>query len=62
MYNSFLKKPKNLRGVKDMDNVTITKQEYDRLQRRDAKLSALEATSVDNWEGYSVAMDMLEEE
>ena len=45
-----------------MDNVTITKQEYDRLQRRDAKLSALEATSVDNWEGYSVAMGMLEEE
>jgi hypothetical protein len=42
--------------------VTITKSEYDRLSRDSELLSCLEATGVDNWEGYGIAKDMMEEE
>ena len=35
------------------DNVEITKSEYNRMQREIAKLNALEAGGVDNWEWYS---------
>ena len=41
--------------------ITITEEEYDKLQERDSFLSALEATGVDGWEGYGIAKDMLEE-
>lgn len=37
-------------------NVTISREEYDRLCDRDAKLSALEAGGVDNWEWYSESL------
>lgn len=37
-------------------NVMIDRKELARLQRRDHKLSLLEAGGVDNWEGYSEAL------
>lgn len=36
--------------------VTIDEAEHERLKRADAKLDALEAGGVDNWEGYSEAL------
>jgi len=41
------------------DDVTITKKEYDGLLLDSDKLSALEAGGVDNWEGYSEAVENL---
>jgi hypothetical protein len=32
--------------------ITISREEYQRLRDRDRKLSQLEADGVDNWEGY----------
>ena len=40
-----------------MDEVTITREEYDSLMQDSATLRALEAAGVDNWEGYSFAME-----
>lgn len=37
----------------------ISQEEFDRLSKADATLSALEAAGVDNWEGYSEAMQSL---
>lgn len=45
-----------------MSEVTISRDEYDRLQRAERKLSALEAGGVDNWDGYDWAMEALEAE
>lgn len=44
------------------ETVTITKREYDRLVRAREKLGCLEACGVDNWDGYSDAMEMYNEE
>lgn len=45
-----------------MDNtITITLAEYERLTYDSEKLDCLEACGVDNWAGYSDAMDMMEE-
>lgn len=44
-----------------MDIITISKEQYDYLIERDAKLSALENHGVDNWSGYSDAMTELDE-
>lgn len=41
--------------------VLIPKSEYKKLLDRDAWLSALEAAGVDNWDGFDVAKDILEE-
>lgn len=41
------------------ETVTISKKEYQRLLRSDAKLEYLEAFGVDNWNGYSDAMQDL---
>jgi hypothetical protein len=46
---------------KNMEMVSIKKSEYEELLERDAFLSCLEAAGVDNWEGYSIASDMMEE-
>ncbi len=43
-------------------NVTISRDEYERLQRAERKLSALEAGGVDNWDGYDWAMEALQDE
>ncbi|UTA79003.1 hypothetical protein J4377_13680 [Halomonas sp. XH26] len=41
------------------ETVTISRGEYDLLLADQAKLRALEAMGVDNWSGYSAAMDQL---
>ncbi len=38
------------------ENVTITREEYETLKRETAKLAALEAGGVDNWEWYGEAL------
>jgi hypothetical protein len=42
--------------------ITITKHEYDRLIEADRWLGSLEAAGVDNWEGYSFALELHREE
>jgi hypothetical protein len=39
----------------DPETVTISRKEYDQLQKDAAMLNALENCGVDNWEGYSEA-------
>lgn len=41
------------------ETVTISRGEYDQLLADQAKLRALEAMGVDNWSGYSAAMNQL---
>lgn len=45
-----------------MDKVTITLAEYESLLEDKEKLDCLEACGVDNWGGYSDAMEMFYEE
>lgn len=45
-----------VKEVKDEEMVTITRKEYDSLQRSERKLCALENGGVDNWSWYSEAM------
>lgn len=48
---------------KDEDEtITITKKEYNSLQRDSQKLAALEAGGVDNWEWYSESLKEFWEE
>lgn len=42
------------------ETIIITKKEYDRLIKDQEKLYALEAAGVDNWEGYNIAIDILD--
>lgn len=44
-----------------MAEVTITREEYDALLNDSNFLRALEAAGVDNWEGYSFAMEDFDE-
>jgi len=44
-----------------MDDVLISKARLKELEMAELKLAALEAAGVDNWEGYSDAMEMMEE-
>ncbi len=44
---------------KQEDTITISRKEYQHLLSRIEKLEALEAAGVDNWAGYSEAMEML---
>lgn len=44
------------------ETITIDKSHYKRLIEASEKLNALEAAGVDNWEGYSIALSMLEDE
>ena len=43
------------------ETVTISKEEYDKLNDSERFLNALEAAGVDNWDGYGYAQDILEE-
>lgn len=43
-----------------MEMVTISKVKLEQLEKDQAKLRALEARGVDNWEGYSGAVQSLE--
>jgi hypothetical protein len=40
------------------DEVTISKDEYDRLMDSERLLDALIAAGVDNWDGYSYALEL----
>lgn len=44
------------------EQITISKKEYDQLLRDQRFLNALCAAGVDNWEGYSEAINMMDEE
>lgn len=44
------------------ESVTISKDYYEQLERDSALLNALKCVGVDNWRGYSDAMEMLEKE
>ena len=44
------------------ETVTISAEEYEYLLDRANKLSALEAAGVDNWEGYSYALEIMEDD
>lgn len=44
-----------------VETVTIPKSKYDSLIKDADFMRALEAAGVDNWEGYNVAIDILEE-
>lgn len=44
------------------DYVTIRRGEYEELLQAQRKLDALEASGVDNWEGYDEAMSELGDE
>lgn len=43
-------------------NVEIDKKRLDSLYQAEKTLNALNAAGVDNWDGYSIAMEMLEED
>ena len=43
------------------ETITISKKEYDSLVEDAKFMRALEAAGVDNWEGYGIAQDMMEE-
>ena len=53
-----VKKEKNSYG----DQITISKEEYEKLKERDSFLERLEAAGVDNWEGYGYAFEYDDEE
>lgn len=42
------------------ETITITKEEYDRLNKDSEWLSCLESAGVDNWDGIDEALDMLD--
>ena len=44
------------------DAIELTKEKYKKMQERLRKLDALEAGGVDNWEGYSYALNECSEE
>lgn len=43
-----------------METVTISKSDYDELVKSQDILDALNNTGVDNWSGYDVAMESME--
>lgn len=46
----------------DFPKVTISMDSYKTLCRDSKVLAALEASGVDNWEGYDIAMQMLRDD
>jgi hypothetical protein len=44
------------------NEITLPIERYTKMRRDIDKLRALEAAGVDNWEGYSYAMEILAEE
>ena len=44
----------------EVEMVTITKKEYDRLKHSEMTLECLEAAGVDNWDGYAYAQELME--
>lgn len=48
--------------MENKEMVTISKEEYEGLLERSEFLSCLNACGVDNWQGYSDAQEMMNEE
>jgi hypothetical protein len=44
------------------ETVTISKKEYEELQRDQWFLECLRGAGVDNWEGYDCAIEMMNED
>lgn len=44
-----------------METVEITKERYDELVEAEDFLQCLQAAGVDNWDGYDIAQEMLED-
>jgi hypothetical protein len=57
---AFVAVPTNTDNKFNEPTVTIPLKEYEWLQKRDERLSALENGGVDNWSGYSDALDYLQ--
>ena len=51
-----------LRNVDEDGNVTIPLEVYEGLIQESRMLDALQAAGVDNWEGYSEAQELMEDE
>ncbi len=47
--------------MEEKEMITISKKEYDRLDKVDRWLTCLEQAGVDNWEVYNIAIDVWEE-
>lgn len=45
----------------DQETITITKSEYDELIKDSKMLECLDVCGVDNWEGYDIALEYLED-
>lgn len=43
------------------ETITISKKEYQRLINDSAFLSCLQSAGVDNWEGYDLAVELMQE-
>lgn len=50
-----------LGASKDADTVTISAKEYEQLVHNSKMYLALAAAGVDNWEGYDIAMEIMQE-
>lgn len=44
-----------------MENITITKEEYDKLVDEKKFLDALRGAGVDNWDGFDYALELYNE-
>lgn len=49
-------------NITNEPTVTILQSEYNRLVEDSEFLACLQGAGVDNWEGYSEAQDMMDEE
>jgi hypothetical protein len=47
--------------MNEASSVTISLERFNSLLEAEAKLEALEAAGVDNWDGYDYAMEILAE-
>ena len=47
---------------KKNETVTISKEEYDSLLEDQHMLQCLQGAGVDNWDGYDLAIEMMNEE
>lgn len=48
--------------MENEETIIISKKLYNELIAAAEKLSVLEAVGVDNWEGYDIAMEMLQKD
>lgn len=48
--------------VNKIEMISISKEEYDRLVENQRLLDALRSAGVDNWEGYDIARESLDED